>query len=115
MRLTGDQLAQSKTEFRVTLLPRIILAGSGVWVTCYVPERYKASKLRLDFEGMGGMETPGAPPIQTRRLFEGVPCGTWNVTCAILTAEGRLQRSERLEVKGECNDGSGALSLHNVQ
>lgn len=90
-------------DFDVRLMPRFVMAGGAVWVTCYVPSEYRAERLRYGIEGIRMSEGP-LEHLENRMLVERIPCGRWSATCALSTGE---HRELRLEVLGDC-DGDGS-------
>jgi hypothetical protein len=109
----------AELRFEVTTNPKIILAGSSVWINCVVPLHYfhnevnpdgsvdspaKFRRIRLELDGTGGEEA--LERIQTRRLFERLRCGTLEAVCTIAgPMDAFEQRRTTLLVKGECNSG----------
>lgn len=104
-RLERPPVTAPAASLEVTLMPRVILAGTAVWVTCYVPASSKARAVRYGLEGVRMSQQP-IDGIQYRLLAERVPCGTWVATCALSTGE-RVEAP--LEVMGgECDGGTVA-------
>jgi len=99
-RLTRPPAAAVSSRFELTLTPRVILAGTAVWVTCYAPTDSGARAIRYGLEGIRMSEGP-LERIEHKLLVERVPCGTWQATCALSTGE---RRDLSLEViGGECD------------
>lgn len=86
-------------EFKLTLYPRIVLAGQATYLTCYVPEGLDASFIAY---GMDGLQSSSGPveKVENKILVQHIPCGTWTAYCKIATPTGDKSLKETLEVAG---------------
>ena len=88
------------TQFELQV-SRFVMYGTGVWITCYVPERYGTGRIRFGVEDV--LIREGALDHTQNRLFvETLPCGQSLATCAISTSRNTQHRTAdvTIEVRG---------------
>lgn len=98
-----------RTDLEIQVFPRVILAGSGVWVRCFVPRlaehrwlAYGIARRRVSWVALDGAEAPSAFEL----LIEPVACGTHTAFCETQSAGHRSdRRTFTLESLGSCNSG----------
>jgi hypothetical protein len=92
--------AQPQLELRLT--PRIVMAGSSLRVTCFVPGTYGAGLIRYGIEDLRISVGP-LDLIENSLLIERMPCGLYMATCAVKTDTSTDRRELQISVQG-CQD-----------
>lgn len=99
-----SRIANREAPFEAKFYPQIVLEGGAVYFSCLVPLSYGQGIFRMEVPSLFASEGE-LWRVETKRLLERLPCGTYVGMCAIRTGRGDERREARLEVRGGNCDG----------